>query len=196
MLIAPWWSIIEECLHAQARERGFGLDTENRPDNLQAQPTAYANRIIYLDLAVYDRHNQLVLAVEIKTKRNTTTEWAGRLRRNILAHGFYPKVPFFLLTFPDKFYLWTPASNKEHDEPTLLIDAQLLLRPYFEQPGVSPDTVSGTSMELIIASWISKYMHEDIPLDTLTEAEQWLIDSGLQAAIAGGTIFYDIEVAA
>lgn len=40
-----------------------------------------------------------MLVVEIKGKFDAAPEWAARLRRNILAHGFYPNAPFSFLLF-------------------------------------------------------------------------------------------------
>jgi hypothetical protein len=57
------------------------------------------------DLSVDNRDGQLALVVEVKRKTNASPEWAAKLRRNILAHGTFPKAPYFLMVFPDKFYL-------------------------------------------------------------------------------------------
>lgn len=38
------------------------------------------------DIATYDRDKQLALVVEVKSKLNTTPEWAAQFRRNLLAH--------------------------------------------------------------------------------------------------------------
>lgn len=80
------------------------------------------------DLAVDNRNGQLVLVVEIKRKTNISPEWAAKLRCNILAHGTFPKAPYFLMVFPDKFYLWTDVGAfQEQSEPTYMIDASPIL---------------------------------------------------------------------
>lgn len=105
------------------------------------------------DLAVYNSNNQLVLVAEIKSKLNASPEWAARLLRNILAHGTFPKAPYFLVAFPDWFYLWTDADTRlDQNEPTYTIDARPILQPYFEQAGVSAEQISSQSLELIVAS--------------------------------------------
>lgn len=139
------------------------------------------------DLAVYDRHDQLVLVAEVKNKFNAAPEWAGRLRRNILAHGVYPNAPFFLLALPDRFYLWTHSSTyPEYSEPDFSVDARPLLQPYFGWAGVNPAQISESSLELIVASWLSEVIHSDKSRDEFTPAETWLVDSGLHAALVGG----------
>jgi len=49
------------------------------------------------DLSIYDRNGQLTGVVEIKNKLRTSREWAAKLRRNILAHGGFRNIDFFLL---------------------------------------------------------------------------------------------------
>jgi hypothetical protein len=57
------------------------------------------------DLSLTDRHGKLALAVEVKGKTNASPTWATALRLNILAHGTLPNAPYFLMAFPDTFYL-------------------------------------------------------------------------------------------
>jgi hypothetical protein len=147
------------------------------------------------DLAVFNRDDQLVLVVEVKNKLNTSPEWAARLRRNILAHGIFPNAPYFLMVFPDRFYLWTNADTKYEDvEPTYTINARPILQPYFEQSGVTADQISGQSLELIVASWLGELIHSDKTPEELSESQQWLIDSGLYAAVAGGRLGHEVVV--
>lgn len=139
------------------------------------------------DLSVDDRSGQRMLVVEVKTKRNASPEWAARLRRNILAHGTFPKAPYFLMVFPDHFYLWTGADDQlKQSEPDYSIDARPILQPYFEQAGVSEDKISGESFELIVASWLGRIIHASEPLEDTDTSQQWLIESGLYDAITGG----------
>lgn len=141
------------------------------------------------DLLVDNRNGQLALVVEIKRKTNVTPEWAAKLRRNILAHGTFPKAPYFLMVFPDKFYLWTNAeAYQDQSEPTYTIDATQILQPYLERSGVTADQISEASLELIVTSWLGEIIHSDqLPKDT-EASQQWLIESGLHAALAGGKI--------
>ncbi len=143
------------------------------------------------DLTAYNRDNQLVLAVEVKTKLDATPGWAAQLRRNILAHGTFPNAPYFLMVFPNRFYLWkNTESHHEAIEPTYVIDARPILQPYFEQSGVTADQVSGQSLELIVASWLSEVLHKTP--DELDASHQWLIDSGLYDAVVGGSLDHEV----
>ena len=145
------------------------------------------------DLATYDRDNQLVLVVEVKSRLDAPPEWAARLRRNILAHGTFPNAPYFLMVFPDRFYLWKNMdSNHEPIEPTYVIDARPVLQPYFDQAGITADQVSGQSLELIVASWLNEIIHKTP--DGLDASQQWLIDSGLYNAVVGGSLDHEVLV--
>ncbi|PZO56258.1 MAG: hypothetical protein DCF15_09305 [Phormidesmis priestleyi] len=144
------------------------------------------------DLSVDNRNGQRALVVEVKRKTNVSTEWAAALRRNILAHGTFPKAPYFLMVFPDKFYLWsdvdTGRDQIEHNytEPTYIIDASPILQPYFERAGVTADEISGSSLELIVTSWLGEIIHADQLPETIDASQQWLIESGLYNALVGG----------
>ncbi|PSB18730.1 hypothetical protein C7B65_14520 [Phormidesmis priestleyi ULC007] len=141
------------------------------------------------DLSVHSRNGQLVLVVEVKSKLNTSPEWAARLRRNILAHGTFPKAPYFLMTFPDRFYLWTDAHLQlDQVPPTYTIDASPILQPYFEQVGITPEQISGQSFELIISSWLREIIYGEKPTETIEQSQGWLIDSGLYDALTGGKV--------
>jgi hypothetical protein len=145
------------------------------------------------DLAAYDQNNQLILAVEVKSKLNVPPEWAARLRRNILAHGTFPNAPYFLMAFPDRFYLWrNTVSNQEAIEPTYVVDARPILQPYFEQAGIRADLISGQSLELIIASWLNELIHK--ASDELDASQQWLVESGLHGAVFGGSLNPEVLV--
>ncbi len=139
------------------------------------------------DLSVDNRDGQLVLVVEVKRKTNVLPEWAAKLRRNILAHGTFPKAPYFLMVFPDKFYLWTDAeAHLDQSEPTYTIDAHPILESYFKRAGVTPDRISGQSLELIVSSWLGEIIHSQKLPENVDSSQRWLIESGLYAALAGG----------
>lgn len=144
------------------------------------------------DLSVDNRNGQLALVVEIKRKTNVSPEWAAKLRRNIFAHGTFPKAPYFLMVFPDKFYLWSNAeAYQDQSEPTYTIDASPILQPYFERAGVAADQISGASLELIVTSWLGEIIHSDQLPENIDASQQWLIESGLYAALIGGKLEHE-----
>ena len=147
------------------------------------------------DLSIKDPKGQLVLIVEVKRKTNASPDWAATFRHNILAHGTFPNAPYFLLAFPDKFYLWANTeAYPEQTQPTYAIDARPILRPYLEGAGVTADQISGQSLEIIIASWLGEIIHSGQPPTTDDISLYWLVESGLYNALAGGR--FDHEAAA
>lgn len=77
----------------------FGLTLRR----LRLQQEDYS--VYHMGSATYDRDNQLVLLVEVKSKLGAPPEWAARLRRHLLAHGTCPNAQYFPMVFPDRFYL-------------------------------------------------------------------------------------------
>lgn len=147
------------------------------------------------DLSIENRNGQRILDIEVKTKLNASPEWAARFRSNILAHGTFPKAPYFLMVFPDRFYLWTDAdAQSEQSEPTYTIDARPILQPYFERAGVTAEQISDQSLELIIESWFWAIIYSEKSPAELDESQKWLVDSGLYNALAGGKFEYEVVV--
>jgi len=144
------------------------------------------------DLSVDNRNGQLTLVVDIKRKINVSPEWAAKLRQNIFAHGTFAKAPYFLMVFPDKFYLWSNAeAYQDQSKPTYTINASPILQPYFERAGVAAEQISEASLELIVTSWLGEIIHSELLPESIDASQQWLIDSGLYAALVGGRLEYE-----
>ena len=142
----------------------------------------------YADIAIYGRDGGLKLLVEAKSKREKSREWAARLRRNMYAHGQLPRVPYFLVALPDRFYLW-----RDMTEPQALVDPQYsvdptsVLRPYFDRAHTSSQTVTEIGLELAVSAWLEKLANSPNQPASLHN-EQWLHQSGLLEAIRGGSV--------
>jgi hypothetical protein len=146
------------------------------------------------DLTLYDRDGRQTAMVEIKNKLGTSGEWAAKLRQNLLAHGGFRGVDFFLLVTPDRLYLWKEdAGGKPVPvEPAYEIDVRPLLQPYFARAGLNPATVSGQAFELIVAAWLADLMRW-VGVTEKREIEQrWLLDSGFLGAVSNGRVEYDL----
>jgi len=143
------------------------------------------------DLLVNNYQEQLILGVQLKTKMNTSSDWAVKFRHNILMDSPVQKIPFFLMAFPDRFYLWTePEIYSNQSEPTYIIDPLPILKPYFERAGIIPEKIRGDSFELLVASWLSDLINSENLPEGFDEYQRWLIDSGLYMAISGGNLKY------
>lgn len=103
------------------------------------------------DLSVENNTGQLTLVVEVKRKTGASPQWAASLRSNILAHGTFPKAPYFLMVFPDKFYLWTGAeAQQDRSEPTYTIDARPILQPYLERARVTAEKSAAKALNSLL----------------------------------------------
>jgi hypothetical protein len=144
------------------------------------------------DLAVDNRDGQIVLAVEVKRQTKVSLQWATRLRQNILAHINSPKAPYFLMVFPDKFYLWSGnEAEQEQALPSYIVDADPILQPYLERAGIKSAQVSDQSLELIISSWLTEIIYSDPMSESENDLQGWLIESGLYAALVTGKPEYE-----
>jgi hypothetical protein len=144
------------------------------------------------DLLVDNRDGQLALVIEVKSKTNVPLEWVIRFRQNILEHGTVARSPYFLMAFPDKFYLWTEAeAHLDQAKPAYVVDASPILEPYLKRAGLTADKISGQSLEIIISSWLGTIIHYEQLPENLDGSQELLIDSGLYAALAGGRFEYE-----
>jgi hypothetical protein len=143
------------------------------------------------DLVVNNYQGKPILGVQLKTKMNTSSDWVVKFRHNILMDNSVQKIPFFLMAFPDRFYLWTePDIYSNQSKPTYIIDALPVLKLYFERAGIMPEKIRGDSFELLVASWFSDLIHSEQLPEEFDASQHWLIDSGLYVAISGGDLKY------
>lgn len=140
------------------------------------------------DIVAYDNKGKLTLVIEVKNKLGTTSEWAARMRRNILAHGLLPSTRFFLLALPDRFYLWKDKPLPQVEKPTYEIDPSPFLKPYLQKAGVRPDKLSNEGLELLIRSWLSELLQASELPDALKQNNEWLVESGLLDALKRGRV--------
>ncbi len=90
-----------------------------------------------------------------------------------------------------RFYLWENVElSLAPIEPTAEIDAGPILQPYLEKAGIAASEISEASLEFIVTSWLNGLLQKT--RDELNTSEQWLLDSGLFHAIAGGRLSREV----
>ena len=145
------------------------------------------------DLTLYNRDGQLIAVVEVKNKLGTSALWAAQLRSNILAHGGFQNVPYFLLITPDRIYLWKDAGTDPVTiSPTCEKAAQDIFSPYFDKSAIEPSEVSGAAFELIVAAWLENLVRAANKPEELTGEADWLAAPGLLSAIQDGRLEYEV----
>ena len=142
------------------------------------------------DVVIYDKNGQLAAVIEAKNIKGKPRKWAIEMRRNLYAHGLWPKTPYFLLVLPDRLYIWRNAENTpEIIEPDYDIDITELFKPYYDRSGISPENISHYSFELFLVSWLN-----GVILSDTTQTPKWLTDSGLLEIIKKGRIVSEAEI--
>lgn len=142
------------------------------------------------DIRVYNADDKLTLVVEIKNKRGTDVDWATKMRRNMLVHGFLPHTQYLLIALPDRFYLWVGNQPTELETPpSYEIDPTPLIKAYFEDTEVRLENLSALGFELFVSSWLNELIQTGELPYYLEEAEtNWLTKSGLLDAIKDGHV--------
>lgn len=98
------------------------------------------------DLTLKDPFGQLKAVFVVKSLCGTSREWAAEMRRNILAHGGFPKTEFFGLVMPDRIYLWKDAGVEPLVvPPSHEIDTRSIFEPYFSRAGIDSRDISRRS---------------------------------------------------
>ncbi len=135
------------------------------------------------DLLVVGPDGEPKLAVEVKTTKTSSVEWASQFRRNLLAHGVVPSKCFFLLASQDRFFLWSPRDNGLESPPDFVADSRQALGPWLDRMHTPSGKMSEPALELLIQSWLSEIMTDSSPRDP-----EFLGRSGLHSAIQGARL--------
>ena len=142
------------------------------------------------DMVAVDAAGGSILVVEAKDRLRVSAAWAAKLRRNLIAHGVVGMAKYFLLATPDRFFLWKNAADDLSEvPPTYEIDPSDLLAPYFTAAGITPETVSGHSFELIVGAWLRDLLASDTLPNEIHQKHPWL--SALLDDLKGGHVAYE-----
>jgi hypothetical protein len=171
------------------------LEEQVRAGEWEIQGARIRRRV---DVAVYSPDKKLQLVVEVKKKpkaKKSLRKWAAQIHRNLIAHAGIPNAPYFLLAIlPGKLYLWKDHDPSSFDrEPDYEIEAQEVLKPYFDQAPLPLEKASEYHLELLMNSWLKDIANaKQLTDSSLT----WLQDSGLFKAIANGSVVMQTSIAA
>lgn len=141
------------------------------------------------DLMVYSRENEPSVIVEVKNKRDASSDWARQFRRNLLMHGGFPKAPFFLLVTPDHLYLWKDAASDPEAHPTEAPSTRTAFKPFLEF--LSSERLDELSLELVTQTWLSTLAGLSHLPDEVEARNRWLVDSGFYDCVRGGHVEFE-----
>jgi hypothetical protein len=150
------------------------------------------------DVAVYAPSRKLLLVAEVKKSAEVKPplrEAARRIHRNLLTHSGIPNTPYFLLALlPDSFYLWKGAGAAEAERaPDYEINAQELLKPYFDSLATSPEQANQFQLETVVKLWLKDVATAHGQSDA---ALVWLRETGLIDALKSGSVELETAIAA
>jgi hypothetical protein len=145
------------------------------------------------DVAVFDKSGNLQLVVETKyiQPNEDTLNRAVQIRRNLLVHSGIPDSPFFLIVFPDHFYLWKKGTTDTYDrQADYSVDTEIFLRGFADNWRQSFDHRSGFEFERVVSQWIKDLSNSS---DT-SKIPEWAQVSGLYDAIKNGSVVTEASV--
>lgn len=137
------------------------------------------------DFVVESPDQQVQLIVEAKTKAEASTEWASRMRRNLIVHGSVLPTPFFLLALPTRFFLWRKGDPLEAP-PDFEVDPQDFLSAYYHAAPTQLQRLSEESFELVVYAWLSDLVRHS--RGSPEREPVWLVRSGLLESIRDGHV--------
>jgi hypothetical protein len=132
-----------------------------------------------------------IAVVEVKNQQNLSRDVATKLRRDMVAHGFLPQIPYFLLTSQDVGFLWKEPKHVSFDAPpTYEFPMDKVVARYLKrEPG---QRLYGAELELVVLQWLT-----DLALGTqkvVEEPEKTLALSGFNESIKGATVLTEEEL--
>ncbi len=139
------------------------------------------------DIAVFSADEFLQLIIEIKTKKNTTPDWAITLRRNLFAHKGLPSSPFFMLVMPDQIFLWVNQDG-DFQPPDYQLETTSVLGTSL---AADLPSISEYGLALITRSWLYMLTIADLSKENIEPEKAWLFESGLYQAIRHGSVASD-----
>jgi len=126
-----------------------------------------------------------ILIVVCRTTQDTSSQYATRFRQNLVAHGLDLDLPYFLLAFPTRLFLWRANANIEAP-PDFTASTQAVLKPYMGRFADRPGGPCEESLEIALTVWLNYLANGFQKPEPLSEADQMLVTSGLLEKIKGG----------
>jgi hypothetical protein len=119
-----------------------------------------------------------LVVVEAKRLAPTSPDWARQFHRNLLAHGSFD-AEWLLIVTPDRAYAFRERDPEA--SPDVVVDMRSRLKPYFKRLDATPDSISSSTFDHVVAWWL-----EDLAMGRLEDLE--LRPSGLGSQLEGATI--------
>jgi hypothetical protein len=144
------------------------------------------------DIAIFDYEGKVKLIAEVEHSPTLedTSKRATQIRRNLLIHSGIPNTPFFLVAFPDNFYLWEKKSPDSYDRPPdYRASVKSIVKKYSKAMGTPSETMSPREFEMLVSRWLKDLIsNEDV------KVPEWANKSGLYDAIKEGKLVVEASL--
>lgn len=135
----------------------------------------------YADLVLRSPASGDIVLVELKNRRELTPEVAAALRRNMIAHGAYQRVPYFMIVSQDIGYVWAPDDDPSTEATTGTRFNMGEVIPHYYS-AFDPDVrLREAELILIVEQWLDDLIHRN--LSDVPDPGNTLRRSGLLAAL-------------
>jgi hypothetical protein len=147
------------------------------------------------DITIFDAEGKIKLIVEVKkiplTEASAQLRRATEIRRNLLAHSAIRNTPFFLIAFPDNFYLWKEETpDRDNKSADYHFNAKNTIKSYADKHHIFPEEMSPQELELLVSDWLKDLVNSQSSEDTL----EWATTSGLYDAIKDGSVAMNVAL--
>ena len=137
------------------------------------------------DIVAYSADGRLQMVGEVKSGQPGSPAAAVKVRRNLLAHGAFPRAPFFAVFYPQQLYLWKDgASTTEGPDSTARITD--ILHEYLGNWSSNPEQLAEESLLIALSAWFRDVAGQN--RRSSSEADRVAIESGLSRAISHGAV--------
>ena len=144
------------------------------------------------DILVSSPDGWPIAAIEVKNPQNLSRDVATELRRNLLAHGLSPQLPYFLLLSQDTGFLWKKTRRSAlNAQPNYEFPMSEVVNRYWPERNQN-ERLREPQLELIILQWLLSLTN--LPQETNGEPEKSLARSGLLESIRGATVQADARL--
>ena len=147
------------------------------------------------DLIIENKEREPILVLEVRNRSGVTGTWAEKYLRNILAHSSINRTKYFLLAFPDRFFIWNGIQNRESSYmPDFEVDPSRFLQPYFDKMNLTDFKDSEISLRSALISWFSDLRRGNITAETKKYNRAWLLDTKLIDEIKKSSFRYEVTL--
>ncbi|MBD0319643.1 MAG: hypothetical protein ICV87_04870 [Gemmatimonadetes bacterium] len=138
------------------------------------------------DIVAYSADGRLQMVGEIKSRQQGSSAAAVKVRHNLLAHGAFPRAPYFVVFFPEQLYLWKNGAGTTESPPDYTARITDILAEYLGTWSNNPENLAEESLSIALSAWF-----RDLAGDkrrVRSEADRVVVESGLSRAISRGEV--------